>query len=154
VLELTYTAWDLKPFAQDCGCLGPPFRWDEERRLLLRCEVDAALFRIFLSPEANGDWHRAEGETAEDLARLMDVFPRPRDAVLFIMDAFPIVKRREEERFGEYRTRRTILEIYDAMAEAERTGVPYQTRLDPPPADPRVAHFPDTAGSAPAQRRS
>jgi hypothetical protein len=32
------------------------------------------------------------------------------------------------------------LEIYDAMAEAERTGVPYQTRLDPPPADPRVAH--------------
>jgi hypothetical protein len=26
------------------------------------------------------------------------------------------------------------------MAEAERTGVPYQTRLDPPPADPRVAH--------------
>jgi hypothetical protein len=30
----------------------------------------------------------------------------------------------------------------DAMAAAERTGVPYQTRLDPPPADPRVAHPP------------
>ena len=29
---------------------------------------------------------------------------------------------------------------YDEMAEAIRTGVPYSTRLDPPPADPRVAH--------------
>jgi len=33
-----------------------------------------------------------------------------------------------------------ILEIYDEMAQAMRTGVPYQTRLNPPPADPRVAH--------------
>lgn len=39
------------------------------------------------------------------------------------------------------------LEIYDAMAEAARTGTPYQTRLDPPPADPRVAH-PDTRPAA------
>lgn len=40
----------------------------------------------------------------------------------------------------EVHTKRVILEIYDAMVEAERTGVPYQTRLDPPPADPRAAH--------------
>jgi len=33
-----------------------------------------------------------------------------------------------------------ILEIYDEMVEAICTGKPYQTRLDPPPADPRVAH--------------
>ena len=26
------------------------------------------------------------------------------------------------------------------MAEATRSGVPYQTLLDPPPADPRMAH--------------
>ncbi|MCC6652815.1 MAG: hypothetical protein IT348_16805, partial [Candidatus Eisenbacteria bacterium] len=37
-------------------------------------------------------------------------------------------------------TKRVILEIYDAMAEAARTGKPYQTRLDPPPGDQRVAH--------------
>jgi len=35
---------------------------------------------------------------------------------------------------------RVILECYDAMATAMRTGRPYQTILDPPPADPRVAH--------------
>jgi hypothetical protein len=28
------------------------------------------------------------------------------------------------------------------MAEAMRTGKPYQTRLDPPPADPRCCHPP------------
>ena len=35
ILELTYTAWDLEPFAQDCGWSRPPFRWDEERRFLI-----------------------------------------------------------------------------------------------------------------------
>jgi hypothetical protein len=44
VLELTYTAWDLREFANDCGYNGPPFRWNEDRRFLLRCELDAAFF--------------------------------------------------------------------------------------------------------------
>jgi hypothetical protein len=57
------------------------------------------------------------------------------------MDTFPIVKRKDEAHWsGEYRTKRVILEIYDAMAEAARTGIPYQTRLSPPPADATVAH--------------
>lgn len=58
-------------------------------------------------------------------------------AVAYIMDTFLIVRRKDEEKWGEYHTKRVILEIYDAMAEAIRTGHPYQTRLDPPPADPR-----------------
>jgi hypothetical protein len=41
---------------------------------------------------------------------------------------------------GEYRTKRVILEVYDAMAEAIRTGKRYQTHLDPLPADRRVAN--------------
>jgi hypothetical protein len=61
--------------------------------------------------------------------------------VAYIMDTFPIVRRRDEEKYdGDYRTKRVILEIYDALVESIRTGQPYQTRLDPPPADPRVAH--------------
>jgi hypothetical protein len=57
------------------------------------------------------------------------------------MDTFPIVKRKDEEKFnGDYRTKRVTLEIYDAMAEAIRTGRPYQTCLDPPPADPTCRH--------------
>jgi len=113
VLELTYTAWDLEPFAHDVGYDGPPFRWDPERRFLLRCELDAAFFHLYgLS----------------------------RDDTDYVMDTFPIVRKDDKKAHGEYRTKRVILEIYDAMAEAARTGKPYQTRLDPPPADPRVAH--------------
>ncbi|NJM12280.1 MAG: hypothetical protein HC889_10685 [Synechococcaceae cyanobacterium SM1_2_3] len=109
VLELTYTAWDLEPFAQDCGFNGPPFRWDEPRRFLLRCELDAAFFHLY---------------------------GIERDDVAYIMDTFPIVKRRDEAAHGSYRTRDTILEIYDAMMG----GQSYQTRLDPPPADSRCCH--------------
>jgi len=115
ILELVYTAWDLQPFAQDCGYNGPPFRWDQERRFVLRCELDAAYFHLY------------------SIAR---------DDVDYIMDTFPIVKRKDEAAHGEYRTKRVILEIYDAMQHAIETGQPYQTRLDPPPADPRVAHEP------------
>ncbi len=43
---------------------------------------------------------------------------------------------------GEPFAERVILEIYDAMQQAIETGQPYQTLLDPPPADPRVAHPP------------
>ena len=147
VLELTYTAWDLEPFAKDCGWNGPPFRWDEERRFLLRCELDAAFFNLYLPATANGQWKTAriaEGavrdETPEELAALKKHFPTPRDAVAYIMDTFSIVKRRDEEKWGEYRTKRVILEIYDEMAEAMRTGKPYQTHLDPPPGPPVDEH--------------
>ena len=45
-LELTFTAWDLEPLARDCGYPGPPFRWDEDRRFVLRCELDPAYFHL------------------------------------------------------------------------------------------------------------
>ncbi|HXD30647.1 MAG TPA: N-6 DNA methylase [Pyrinomonadaceae bacterium] len=116
VIELTYTAWDLEAFAQDCEWSGPPFRWNDERRFLLRCELDAGFFHLY-------------GISHEDAA--------------YILDTFPILKRKDEVKYnGDYRTKRVILEIYDEMAHAIATGAAYQTRLDPPPADPAVAHPP------------
>ena len=114
-IELIYTSWDLEPLAKDCDYDGPPFKWDEERRVLIRCEIDAAYFHLY---------------------------GIERDDVDYIMETFPIVKRKDEKKYGEYRTKRQILEIYDAMADSIRTGTPYPTLLDPPPADPRVAHPP------------
>ena len=64
------------------------------------------------------------------------------------METFPIVKRKDEQQHGEYRTKRVILEMYDAMQRAIDTGEPYQTRLDPPPADPRCCHPPRTVVGA------
>jgi len=118
VLELVYTAWDMAPFARDLGYDGPPFRWDPERRFLLRCELDAAYFHLY------------------GIAR---------DDVAYIMSTFPIVRRGDEKRHGCYRTRDTILSIYDAMTAAARDGQPYATILTPPPADPSVAHPADAA---------
>src|SRR5207237_2284925 len=91
VLELTYTAWDLEAFAQDCGWPGPPFRWDDERRFLLRCELDAAFFHLYLGSET--EWR-------QQAAALTQAFPTPRAAVSYIMDTFPIVKRKDEEKFN------------------------------------------------------
>ncbi len=140
VLELCYTAWDLLPFAQENGYQSPPFQWNQQRRFALRCELDAVLFHLYVPVGANGDWRSAEGEKAEDLARLKANFPTPRDAVAYIMDTFPIVKRKDEEKWDEYRTKRVILEIYDEITRAISVGAPYQTRLDPPPADPSCRH--------------
>jgi hypothetical protein len=148
VLELSYTAWDLQPFAQDCRWSGPPFRWDEDRRFLLRCELDSAFFHLYLPTNASGGWQQAQGETAEDLSRLKTSFPTPRDAVAYVMDTFPIVQRKDQEKWDEYRTKRVILEMYDAMAEAIRTGQPYQTLLDPPPGPP-ANPLPDWPAGAP-----
>lgn len=113
VLELTYTARDLGGFACDLGYTGAPFHWNPERRFLIRCELDALYFRLY-------------GISRDDTA--------------YILDTFPIVRRKDEAEHGEYRTKRVILDIYDAMAEAERTGAPYQTRLNPPPGDPTLVH--------------
>jgi len=149
VLELAYTAWDLESFAGDVGHAGPPFRWDNERRFVLRCELDAAYFHLYLTTTEEGQWRPAlvadgsvRDETVGELAALKCHFPTPRDAVGYIMDTFPIVRRRDEEKWGEFRTKRVILEIYDAMQDSIRSGRAYQTRLDPPPADPRCCHPP------------
>jgi hypothetical protein len=121
VAELVYTAWDMESFARDHGYDGTPFRWDAERRALLRAELDAAFFHLY---------------------------GLQRDDVDYVMDTFWVVRDRDVKAHGEYRTKRLILEIYDELAEAIATGRPYQTRLDPPPADPRVAHPPRAAPAA------
>lgn len=56
------------------------------------------------------------------------------------MDTFPTVQRKDEARFGEYCTKRVILDICDRMQHAIASGQLYQMLPDPPPADPRVAH--------------
>jgi hypothetical protein len=118
VLELTYTAWDLEPFARDSGWFGPPFVWDEARRFQLRCELDAAFLHLY-------------GLSRADAA--------------YILDTFPIVRRKDEAAHGTYRTRDTILALYDQFAEASTSGKPFVSHLDPPPGNIRACHPPRPA---------
>lgn len=132
----------------DTACT--PASWIADYRFLLRAEVNAGFFHRYLPADEHGDWlpaRHADGcphdETPEDLARLKASFPTPRHAVDYILDTFPIVRRKDQEKYnGEYKTKTTILRIYDELLTATRTGLPYQTPLNPPPADPRVAHPP------------
>ncbi len=89
VLELCYTANDLKGFAEDMGYTGPPFAWDEDRRLHLRCQLDALYFHLY-------------GMTREEAGE--------------ILDTFPIVKRQDEAAHGSFRTKDLILAYYNAYA--------------------------------------
>lgn len=56
------------------------------------------------------------------------------------METFPIVRKNDEKVHGEYRTKRLVLETYDALAKATPTGNPYRTPLDPLPAAPGASH--------------
>jgi hypothetical protein len=103
VLELVFTSWDMQPFARDMGYDGPPFPWDEERRFLLRCELDAAFFHLY---------------------------GIERDDVDYIMATFPIVKKKDEAKHREYRTQRVILEMYDVMRRAIDGGAPCRGATD------------------------
>ncbi|MCX5824911.1 MAG: hypothetical protein NTY86_15795 [Deltaproteobacteria bacterium] len=112
VLELSYTSWQLEGFAAECGFEGQPFIWDEIRRLQIRAELDALFFHIY-------------GFSVDDAA--------------FILDSYRILRDKDEDKFGEYRTKRLILEIYDTMQRAKDTGQSYQTHLSPSPGPPPTA---------------
>lgn len=85
VLELVYTAEDLRPLAEAAGHDESPYRWDEERRFHLRSELDAAFFHLY-------------GVEEQDAA--------------YILDTFPIIKRQDEKTHGDYRTKRAILTCF------------------------------------------
>ncbi|MEU7887778.1 DNA methyltransferase [Microbispora bryophytorum] len=104
VMELTYTSYEMEAFARDHGYDGPPYRWDEERRFLLRAELDAAYFHLY-------------GVSRED--------------VDYIMDTFRAFQNVTPGLFTE--TKEAILEIYGAMQDAIDGRKPYQSPLDPPP---------------------
>jgi hypothetical protein len=96
VLELTYTAHDMAPFARDMGYVDeggtvrPPFIWNESRRLHLRAKLDALFFHLY-------------GITN-------------RDDVRYIFGTFPIVEREDVAAHGRYLSRDLCLAYMNALA--------------------------------------
>lgn len=110
VLELTYTAHDMAPFARDMGHVDakgevlPPFTWDEERRLKLRAKLDALYFILY------GVFDPAD--PAHDPVK-------SRDDIRYIYSTFPIVERQETERWGSYRSRDLCLAWINALVAGQ-----------------------------------
>ncbi|MFZ1415682.1 MAG: N-6 DNA methylase [Defluviicoccus sp.] len=100
VLELTYTSQAMRPWAEDLGHVGPPFGWDEERRARLRAELD-------------GFFARKYGLSREELRYVLD--PADVHGPDFPSETFRGLRDKEIARFGEYRTRRLVLQAYDAL---------------------------------------
>jgi hypothetical protein len=84
----------LKPYAEELGDYGPPFHWIPERRAMLRADLDAAFLHVYGLDREEADmfWTRS------------------------------LLREHEERDYGEYRTRRLVLEAYDRMAVALRTA--------------------------------
>lgn len=145
VIELTYTSWDNKPFADDVwkeadedlraaitqqweankaitgghtwappewcddygtspemieGCPLPPFKWDEERRAVLKAELDAIYAKLY-------------GLTTEELRYILD--PQDVYGPDFPGETFRVLKEKEIKLYGEYRTRRLVLEAWERL---------------------------------------
>ena len=104
VLELSYTSYSMKPFALDLGYEGDPFAWDEDRRALLRAELDA--------------WYaRAYGLTRDELRYILD----PADVMgpEYPSETFRVLKEKELKLYKEYRTQRLVLDAWDRMEHGE-----------------------------------
>ena len=100
VLELTYTSHSLAPFARDLGYDGPPFGWEEDRRALLRAELDAF-------------YARAYGLDRDELRYILD--PADVKGPDYPSETFRVLKEKEIRHHGEYRTRRLVLQAWDRM---------------------------------------
>jgi len=106
VLELTYTAHDLGPWAEELAAYDPrpvaeqgrPFGWNPERRAHLRAELDAYYARLY-------------GLTRDELRYILD----PKDVMGedYPSETFRVLKEGEIRAYGEYRTRRFVLEAWD-----------------------------------------
>jgi hypothetical protein len=101
VLELTYTAHDLKAWADDLGYDGEPFPFDPERRAILRAELDAYYARLY-------------GLTRDELRYILD--PASVMGADYPSETFRVLKNNERKQFGEYRTERLVLEAWDRLA--------------------------------------
>jgi hypothetical protein len=139
VLELVHTAWDIKAFADDVwrgadeklraiirkqwdenrnvtgghewkppewaeiaedGIPLPPFKWDENRRAILRAELDAHYAKLY-------------GLTRDELRYILD--PKDIYGPDFPGETFRVLKEKEEKQYGEYRTRRLVLEAWEKL---------------------------------------
>lgn len=120
ILELTYTAKDMAPWATalisgwklDNGNWKPgtpepirrsplaPFPFDPARRAILRAELDAYYARLY-------------GLDRDELRYILD----PEDVMGndYPSETFRVLKDREIREYGEYRTQRLVLEAWDRI---------------------------------------
>jgi N-6 DNA Methylase len=119
VLELLFTSHDMKPFADDLlreaddslkaaiRIMGihVPFQWASDRRFALRAELDAYFAHLYRL-------------TRDELRYILD--PKDVFGSEYPGETFRVLKDKEIKEYGEYRTRRLVLDAFDKLAESPR----------------------------------
>ncbi|ASL48098.1 putative type I restriction enzymeP M protein [Burkholderia sp. AD24] len=130
VLELTHTAHDMQAWADDLNASFPdcdlrpadqrhgplpPFKWDPERRALLRAELDVYYAHLY-------------GLARDDMRYILD----PADVMGedYPSETFRVLKNNEMRAFGEYRTRRLVLEAWDRLESMGWREIPAPSPID------------------------
>jgi len=138
-IELAYTSWDIKSFVDKTwkesntelkqaieqqwkenhtatggqgwsppkwceidpdGCPLSPFKWDEDRRAVLKAELDAMYAKLY-------------GLTTEELRYILN--PQDVYGSDFPGETFRVLKEKEIRQYGEYRTRRLVMEAWKRL---------------------------------------
>jgi hypothetical protein len=100
ILRLCYTSAELRGFGRDFEHDGEPTIWNSKERFHLQCELDAIYAHLY-------------GLQKEEMG--------------YILETFPIVKRKDIAKYGTYRTKETILQMYDEFSWVREEMVQTQT---------------------------
>lgn len=97
VTVLVFTSWDLKEFASDFSLTPPkkPYIWNENERFIIKSELDAIYAMMY-------------GFNREQLE--------------YILNTFYVIRNNELNEFGEFKTKRHILEAYDKFNSDPELG--------------------------------
>lgn len=96
VLQLTYTAHDMGPFAREMGCDGAPFAWDEADRRQRRARLDGLFFHLY-------------GLAKEDAS--------------YVLSTFKIIADQDDRDHGRFITRDLILAQMDALSAGDPDAI-------------------------------
>jgi len=109
-------------------CPLPPFKWDEERRAHLRAELDAYYARLYGLTRKQLRYILDPADlTEKELADILDPWEEVDDPLdptgyeercrksTFPGETFRVLKEKEIRQFGEYRTRRLVLEAWERL---------------------------------------
>lgn len=89
VLKLSFTSLDIKPLAVDFGLTTGPFEYNDTDRSIWFCTLDAIYSHLY---------------------------GIEKDELEYILETFPIIKRKDIDKFGSFRTKETILKLYDEFS--------------------------------------
>jgi hypothetical protein len=106
----------------------PPFLWDEERRALLRAELDAYYARLYsLNRKQLRYILDPQDLTPRELEDILSDYEEVEDPLdekayrkrveksAFPGETFRVLKDKDLKRYGEYRTRRLVLEAWERL---------------------------------------